>query len=237
MKALRIIALIMAILMVASFAVACNGSGEETTTTTTTKKTTTTAALPPPIEDDEEDPESETPITGDEFEAWHNSFTTATIIGVTSDVNPYNDKETVENMIDQIDGFFVTDGEITKHAGTTNGGEANIIFEVAPGTKLVAYSLVTGADSGTYDRTPGMWTVYGSNKADATDEEWVMIDDVFDGATQAVDSTPYGYTIDEASQGEYTYYRFQFTFGITGGLGAFQLNEMYLYTAGTVSET
>ena len=237
MKALRIIALIMAILMVASFAVACNGSGEDATTTTTTKKTTTTKPLPPPLDDEEPDPDPETPITGDEFEAWHYSFDPATIIGVTSDVTPYKAEEDVQYIMDQIDGFFVTDGDITKHAGTTTGAEANVIFEVAPGTKLVAYALVTGGDSASYQRTPGMWYVYGSNSADAAEDEWVMLDYVFDGATEDVNSTPFGYTIDEDKQGEYTFYKFQFTFGVSYSLTNYQLNELYLYVEGTDSET
>ena len=82
-----------------------------------------------------------------------------------------------------------------------------------------------------------MWYVYGSNSADAAEDEWVMLDYVFDGATEDVNSTPFGYTIDEDKQGEYTFYKFQFTFGVSYSLTIYQLNELYLYVEGTDSET
>ena len=76
-----------------------------------------------------------------------------------------------------------------------------------------------------------MWTVYGTNvdPATATDEDWVVVDDVFEGSLEDVDFTPYGYTIDEDKQGEYQYYKFYFTYGVAYHLGAFQLCEIYLY--------
>ena len=234
MKHLRVIAMILAILMVASVAMACNNSGDTdatTTTTTSSKKTTTT--LPPPPDDDldEEEYEADTPITGEEFQAWHDSFGKATIIEFTSDVNQFNEQEAVEFMFDGADGCINADVAATKHAGGTNNSEANIVITVAPGTKLVAYSLITGADAAEWGRTPSEWKVFATNvdPATATEDDWTEIDYVFEGNTANENSTPYGYTVDEDKQGEYTYYKFQFLFGIGTTLSQFQLNEMYLY--------
>ena len=141
MKHLRVIAMILAILMVASVAMACNNSGDTdatTTTTTSSKKTTTT--LPPPPDDDldDEDEQAETPITGEEFQAWHDSFGRATIIEYTTDLTPFKDEEGIEYLFDGKDGCINADEAFTKLAGKTAGGETSITVTVAPGTKLVA---------------------------------------------------------------------------------------------------
>lgn len=232
MKNLRVIALLLAALMLVSVVlVSCakDEPGSATTTPANTKKTT--APLPDrpdgPSEDGLDDPpEPENPVTGDDFEAWAEQFTKVQIIGVeTQGFNAYGDAETAEKICD--------DDLTTKMAGTSPLGEITITFE-CPSSTIAAYAFYTANDSNSYERTPGAWILYGSTKApgEAKDEDWRILDDVKNGGTDNVADTPFGYEIDAANQGAYSYYKIVFKVGVNYeyGLTNFQLSEFLFYT-------
>ena len=229
----KIIALILALVMVAALFVACNETpaedGATTTTTTTTKKTTTTPEKPD--EPEEPDPDPETPITGEDWTAWHESMQTVPGLEAAADIPTVWGDGTVTNVFDGIDGYYNKneEGKGTKlGGGDINSGVVNLTFE-APNSKLIAYTLITGGDSGDYPgRTCNEWTLYGW---DETASDWVVIDYVYDGAMQDVNATPFGYTIDEDKQATYSSYKFEFAFGVDYPLTVLQLDEIYLYVA------
>ncbi len=238
MKLVRIIALVLALLTVMSFAVACNNEDpKETTTTTTTKKTTTLPPAPDHDPDLPPDPDPETPITGEEFDAWHNSFDTPIMLNKSTDITPFNENEGLDFLFDGMDGYFGDASSATKLAGSCSGGVATITVEFAKAEKIVAYSIITGGDAATYGRTPEEWYIYGSQTGE--DDSWTELDYVYDGSTENADATPYGYTIDADKQGEYKFYKYECVCLVDGGsVGQFQLNEMYFYiTKATVEDT
>ena len=233
MKHLRIIALILSILIVCSLAVACGPADEKAedtnTTTTTTKKTTTTTKLDLEIPDDPEIV-PEKPVTGEDWRAWHDSM--STVQGLNPSVSGlpvvWNDGA-VENVFDGKDGVINTE-EQTKLGGGDSGGVVTLSFQ-APNSTLIAYTLITGNDTGVNDvkdRTPGSWILYGATTEDG---EYVELDVVDDGAMVETPATPFGYTIDADKQGEYSFYKIEFNFGVNGTLNVIQLNEIYLYEA------
>ncbi len=238
MKNIKVVALLLAAIMVFSVVfVSCSSDNDKSNQTTTPKKTGNILPEQPENPPDNElppPPDPETPVTGDEFEAWHNSKTAVTILEVTSDdLTPYGEGESFDKLFDGEDGFLTSSS--TKLGGRTTTGNVTLVVTCPASTKLGAYAFVTGNDSGSYQRTPGAWILYGTNTdpATATDADWKVLDDVKNGATEDVNLTPYGYTIDAANQAEYTYYKIVFSIGagLTYGLTELQLSELYLYAA------
>lgn len=237
MKHLRLISLIMAILMIASFAFACTSEDEKDNNTqaaTTTKATTTkkpvanpTGDVPPTV-----DLTPETPVTGDEFLEWHNSMQTVIALNPTTNVVAWGDSP-FANLFDGKDGFVNADEQGTKFGGG-DASPMEIYFE-APNTKLIAYAFVTGYDNPDFPgRTPETWTLYGSTKApaDATDDDWKVLDDVIVSGMVESGNTPFGFTIDEANQGTYSYYKIVISEKLGGGsIVQIGLNQLYLYEA------
>ena len=225
----KIIALVLAMVMLAALFVACGETATEdettTTTTTTTKKTTTTPEKPD--EPEVPDPDPETPVTGDDWTAWHESMQTVPGLNAVADIPTVWGDGTVTNVFDGADGYYNTDTAGTKlGGGDISGGSVTLTFD-APDSKLIAYTIVTGGDSGDYPgRTCNEWTLYGWDDAAS---DWVVIDYVYDGAMQDVNATPFGYSIDADKQATYSSYKFEFTFGVSGPITVLQLNEIYLY--------
>ncbi len=237
MKNLRVISLLMAALMILSVVfISCSGSGNSKNTTTL-KPAKTTAPLPDRPDTKPEEqlpgiPDPETPVAaGDEFDAWHSDHQSnvVQILNVTSsDITPYNDTtETFPSLYDQ--------DLTTKLGGTTGTQTVTLIIECAPNTKLASYAIVTAGDSATYERTPGAWTLYGTNAdpTTATDDDWKVLDDVKNAGTENVNDTGFAYDIDAANQAEYTHYKMVFTMGVRYEytLSGFQLSELFFYAA------
>ena len=133
-----------------------------------------------------------------------------------------------ENVFDGKDGLINPDEETKLDGGDANG---TVILDFqAPNSKLIAYTFVTGNDTGVGDalkRSPSAWILYGSKTEDG---EYVELDVVDDAGLVETPHTPFGYSIDADKQGEYSFYRIEFTFGINDTLRVLQLNEIYLYT-------
>ena len=235
MKLIKITALALACLMCCTAFTACNGDKKDedttTTATTTTKKTTTTTTLnlDDIIPDDPELP-AEKPVTGEAWLEWHNSMTTVQGLNPSVTGLPviWGDGA-VENIFDGKDGVINTE-EQTKLGGGDSGGTVTLDFQTAPST-LIAYTLITGNDTGVGDvtkRTPSAWILYGAKTEDG---EYVELDVVDDASIEETPATPFGYTIDADKQGEYSFYRIEFNFGMGETLRVLQLNEIYLYEA------
>ncbi len=235
MKRTRILALLLAAVLLIGVFVACDSSKpEETTTQTTTKKTTTTLPVDPPP--DVPEVVVEKPITGEEWRAWHDAMQTIPGVAPEVDLPVVWGDGAPEHLFDGKDGVINTDEE-TKLGGGDASGVVNLSFQ-APNSKLIAYTFITGNDSGTKDdcmnRTASSWTLYGSKTGE--DGTWVELDVVEDAGIVETPRTPYGYTIDTDKQCEYSFYYFEFTFGIDNTLTTLQYNELYLYTTPVAAE-
>lgn len=243
-KALRIVALLVAVFMLVAVVAACgDDKTEETTAASTTAATTTTkapeATAPAtdddqPGDDDDDDDEEvkvETPIDSDgadEFHAAH-KLAVVDVESIETDLPLNWGEKDPGALFDGADGFFNTEDAETKLGSGTQNFMATITFKIEK-AKVVAYALVTGNDSGQYTgRTPTAWTLKGSNDG----ENWTDIDVVEDGATEDLNHAYFGYEIDAGAQAEYTWLQFVFDAG-TGNAGlleSIQLNEIYIYVA------
>lgn len=174
---------------------------------------------------------AEIPITGSKAASeYHNSHKVLRI--QESSITAYNftewhDQRTVLSLIDGNDNYFNTEGGGNKMGGSVNG-ELIIEFRLTRASKVVGYAFVTGNDSGSYaDRTPGSWTLSGSNDG----KTWTVLDAVEDGGMQAADHEYFGYEVDPDKQGNYLYYRLLIDSNLMGfPLTSFQLNALYIYS-------
>lgn len=236
MKQIRILALIMALILVTSFAIACS-SNEKTdgTTSATTVKTTPKVTTDGSIEiPPEENITPETPVTDDAFTAWHEGFTVVPGLNPKCDLPTVWGDGTITNIFDGKDGYFNTTDAATKLGGGDASGLVTLTFE-APNSTLVAYSFILGNDSGdNTGRSPEAWCFYGCNvdPATAQDDDWKLIDEVQISGIVDKNAAPFGYTIDTDKQATYSYYKIEFYENLGGSaINVLQLNEMYLYAA------
>lgn len=211
-----------------------------TTTTTTRRPSTPSNPKPdnpnPPTPDvpaqppRDEDPEApaDTPVTGADFDEWFGARETVSVLGASAAGFTFWGDGALEHLYDGRDGYTSAE-EWTKMGGGAQRGSF-VILEVEPDTEVTAYALITANDSATYERTPGSWRVYATNTdpESAGEDDWTVIDYVYDGGTRHADFTPFGYTIDEDKSGEYRYYKFEFLYGVEENLAAIQLCELWL---------
>lgn len=240
-KSLKLVALLLAVLMIAAVAfTACTtepaDKEEPDTTTTTTAKQEENPTVTEPVETEEPEPEPEAPVRGDDAEAFHNQFALAEVdvdTIVAEGLSAWGDGAP-EQIFDGDDGYFNPDSTVTDNgSGTKLGGgvsgQLDLYFDTTEAVKLVAYSFITGGDASKYpERMPAEWTLYGSEDGENYDK---VLDYVYDGAMEAIDSEYFGFSIDEEAQGTYQHYLLSVTYTMTGPIGAVQLNEMYLYIA------
>jgi len=242
MKTLRIIAVLLAVLLVASIALtACTTTEEETSETTTTTATedptpsttgddaTADDTTGDDGEDGDDEPPAETPVRAEGADEFVAQYTQVHVVTneeeegaiYTENFSAWNAAEDAPNLFDGKDGFFNPDEE-TKMGGGLSG-VITLYFKTAEAVTLKAYAFISGNDSATYTgRNPVEWTLRGS-----TDQEnWVDLDYVYDGAMEDVDHDFFGYTIDDDKQGSYQFYQLEITYTVSGGM---QINEMYLY--------
>lgn len=251
MKSLKLVALLVAIVMLVSVVAACGDKKTDDTTTTaagttaapgTTNAPEATTVAPgtdPAGEDpDDGDPEPETPVTGDDADAFHNQFTVVNVLVDTIETDesfaPWGDGSAAQ-LFDGADGFFNLDDAETKMGGGTSTIDMTIKFQIEK-AKIVGYAFVTGNDSATYKgRTPCVWTIYGCATNSDNDDDWKVIDLVENAGTHNEDHQYFGYSVDSDKQAEYEWIKIVFEGNLTdeeeiGLMGAIQLNEMYLYT-------
>jgi len=236
-KLLKTIALLIAIFMIASLAItACTTSVEEEkgNENEETQATTTTARQVELIDDDDDDDggddyesiPAETPLTWEDYKAFHNSHAQIDVIEVDSYLTENWGDGANENVIDGFDGFINEEDEATK-IGASHWSPYPTIILTVDNAKAVAYGFVTGGDSDTYpQRSPNEWVFYG---AEDLGGDWIELDVVRDGSVLAEGSSGFLYTIEESKQGNYNYYIFEAYSSVTGNFDGFQLNEFYLY--------
>ncbi len=219
MKITRIIALALA-LVTASALVACNNSSDDDTTTTTAGTTTVSTTTKAPNKPDKPDvPVEEIPYTGLELAGLFgngSNLTSAidpesiTLNGLT----PFGENEGADKLFDR----NTTSSKLAGNGMAATGAE--LTWTTTVETTVFDYILYTGNDSAQYKRTPLAWTFSGSNDG----ENWTVIDDVVESTMADVDSTPYGFEVDNPTG--YTHYKLVIT--KTSTAGELQFNELVL---------
>ncbi|MBO5777997.1 MAG: hypothetical protein J6R82_00355 [Clostridia bacterium] len=230
MKITRIIALALA-MVTASALVACNNSSNDDTTTTTAGTTTTvstTTKAPDNNPSEPNVPAEETPVTGLDLAALmgnginlSSTITNLTLNGLT----PFGENEGVDKVFDGLTSTTKLGGSGMAATG------AEITWKTNVETIVYTYVLYTGSDSAEWKRTPLAWTLSGSTDG----ENWTVIDEVANSTMADVNSTPYGFEVDDPTG--YTYYKMVFTKTTTDG--QLQFNELVLIgdAAGATGET
>lgn len=122
------------------------------------------------------------------------------------------------------------------------GPRASFFWSMEVPVTLNSYVIYTGNDNSQYTgRNPVSWcllasneppyeySVYENNVEMMMEDGWVLLDAVYDGNMEDYDGEPYGYLIDEAAQGEYTYYCWVV---LDGGdsVGLVQVNGLRLFS-------
>ena len=130
---------------------------------------------------------------------------------ISTNVDTYNDTTETEKS--------VFDGNLTNKMGS-GSTDVTITWSTTEAVTVTDYVMVTGNDvANNSSRNPMLWTLYGSSDG----KTWVVLDTVDYAGFEAVNSTAYGFHVD--NPGAYTEYKL-----VLKSKGGFELGEMTLYS-------